>query len=64
MALAPMIGMDGDLVDECARRPLGADQDPDRIGAREGDHAAAAPDLKVADRPLERAGVMGGSSGK
>ena len=54
VTLPPMIGMDGDLVDEGAGRPLGADQDADRIGAREGDHAAAAPDLKVADRPLER----------
>ena len=54
VALSPMIGMDGDLVDERARRPLGADQDADRVGAREGDHAAAAPDLKVADRPFER----------
>ena len=56
MTLSPMIGMDGDLVDEGTRRPLGADQDADRVGAREGDHAAAAPDLKVADRPLERGG--------
>ena len=54
MTLSPVIGMDGDLVDERAGRPLGADQDADRVGAREGDHAAAAPDLKVADRPLER----------
>ena len=54
MTLPPMIGMDGDLVDERTGRPLGADQDADRVGAREGDHAAAAPDLKVADRPLER----------
>ena len=54
MTLSPMIGMDGDLVDEATRRPLCADQDADRVGAREGDHAAAAPDLKVADRPLER----------
>ena len=54
VTLSPMIGMDGDLVDEGTGRPLGADQDADRIGAREGDHAAAAPDLKVADRPLER----------
>ncbi len=48
-----MIGMDGDLVDEGTGGPLGADQDADRIGARERDHAAAAPYLKVADRPLE-----------
>ena len=54
MTLSPMIGMDSDLVDESTGRPLGADQDADRVGAREGDHAAAAPDLKVADRPLER----------
>ena len=54
MTLPPMIGMDGDLVDEGTGRPLGADQDADRVGAREGDHAAAAPDLQVADRPLER----------
>ena len=53
VALPPMVGMDGDLVDEGAGRPLGADQDADRVGAREGDHAAAAPDLEVADRPLE-----------
>ena len=54
MTLSPMIGMDGDLVDEATGRPLCADQNADRVGAREGDHAAAAPDLKVADRPLER----------
>jgi hypothetical protein len=54
MTLSPMIGMDGDLVDERTGRPLGANQDGDRVGAREGDHAAAAPDLEVADRPLER----------
>ena len=53
MTLPPMIGMDGDLVDESAGGPLGADQDADRVRAREGDHAAAAPDLKVTDRPLE-----------
>src|SRR5687768_15974867 len=49
-----MIGMDGDPVDESAGGALGADQDADWVGAREGDHAAAAPDLKVADGPLER----------
>ena len=54
MTLPPMIGMDGDLVNEGPGRPFGADQDADRVGAREGDHAAAAPDLQVADRPLER----------
>jgi hypothetical protein len=54
MTLSPMIGMDGDLVDEGTGRPLGADQDADRVSAREGDHAAAAPDLKVPDRSLER----------
>src|SRR5918999_1012093 len=59
MTLPPMIGMDGDLVDEGTRSPLGADQHADRVGAREGDHAAAAPDLKVADRPLERGGRHG-----
>jgi hypothetical protein len=37
-------------------------QDADRVGAREGDHAAAAPDLKVADRPLERGRRHGGSA--
>ena len=54
MTLSPMIGMDGDCVDEGTGRPLGADQDSDRVGSREGDHEAAAPDLKVADRPFER----------
>ena len=54
MPLPPMIGMDRDLVDERTGWPLGADQDADRVGSREGDHAAAAPDLKVADRALER----------
>ena len=54
MTLPPMIGMDRDLVDKRAVRPFGADQDADRIAAREGDHAAAAPDLKVTDRSLER----------
>jgi hypothetical protein len=46
--------MDGDLVDEGTGRPLAADQDADRVGARERNHAAAAPHLQVADRPLER----------
>ena len=64
MTLSPMIGMDGDLVDEGTGRPLGADQDADRVGAREGDHAAAAPDLKVADRPLERGRRHGRLVGK
>ena len=54
MTLPPMIGMDSDPVDEGTRSPLGADQDADRVGPREGDHAAAAPDLKITDRPLER----------
>src|SRR5262245_12376973 len=54
VALPKMIGMDRNLVDESARRPLGADEDADRVGAREGNHAAAAPDLQVANRPLER----------
>src|SRR4051812_4801034 len=54
MALPEMIRMDRDLVNEGAGRPLGADQDADRVGAREGDHAAAAPDLKLADGSLER----------
>ena len=31
MTLSPMIGMDGDLVDEGTGRPLGADQDADRV---------------------------------
>ena len=64
MTLPPMIGMDGDLVDEGPGRPLGADQDADRVGAREGDHAAAAPDLQVADRPLERGRRHGRLVGK
>ena len=34
MTLSPMIGMDGDLVDERPGRPLGADQDADRVGTR------------------------------
>src|SRR6185312_2947237 len=54
MTLSPMIGMDGDLVDEGTGRPLGADQDADRVGSRKGHHAAAAPDLEVTDRALER----------
>jgi len=33
MTLSPMIGMDGDLVDEGTGRPLGADQDADRVRA-------------------------------
>jgi hypothetical protein len=31
MALSPMIGMNGDFVDECTGRPFGADQDTDRV---------------------------------
>src|SRR4029450_5027462 len=64
MTLSTMIGMDGDLVDEGGRRPFRADQDRDRIGAREGHHAAAAPDLKVADRPLDRLRRHRGLAGK
>ena len=64
MTLSPMIGMDGDLVDEGSRRPLGADQDADRVGTREDNHAAAAPDLKVADRLLERSRRHGRLVGK
>src|SRR5258705_13881973 len=54
MPLAQMIRMDGDLVNEGSGGPLGADQDTDWIRAGESDHAAAAPDLQIADRPLER----------
>jgi hypothetical protein len=64
MTLSPMIGMDGDLVDEGTGRSFGADQDADRVGASEGDHATAAPDLKVADRPLERGRRHGRLVGK
>ena len=64
MTLSPMIGMDGDRVDEGTGGPLGTDQHADRVGAREGDHAAAAPDLKVADRPLERGRRHGRLVGK
>jgi hypothetical protein len=53
MTLSQVIGMDGNPVDEGTGRPLGADQDRNRIGAREGDHAAAAPDLQIPNRPLE-----------
>jgi hypothetical protein len=53
VTLSAMIGMDGDLVNERTQRPLGADEDTDWIGAREGNHAAAAPHLKIADRSLE-----------
>jgi hypothetical protein len=52
--LAAMFGVDGYPVNERRGGPLGADQDPDRFGARKGDHAAAAPDLEIADGPLER----------
>jgi hypothetical protein len=54
MTLPPMIGMDRDLVDKRTGGTLGADQDADRIGAGERDHAAAAPHLQVADRSFER----------
>src|SRR4051812_16275535 len=49
-----MIGMDGDSVDEGTGGALRANQDANRIGPGEGDHAAAAPDLQVTDRSLER----------
>ena len=64
MTLSAMIGMDGDLVEEGPGRPLGADQDADRVRARESDHAAAAPDLQVADRLLERGRRHGRLVGK
>jgi hypothetical protein len=54
MTLSPMIRVDGDFMDERAGRPFGAYHDADRVGARERDHAAAAPDLQVAYRTLER----------
>ena len=54
MTLAQMVGMDGNLLDQRSARALGADQDGNRIGARKRDHAAAAPDLQIADRALER----------
>ena len=54
VTLPSMIGMDGDLVNEGTGRPLGANLDGYRSGARESDHAAAAPDLEVPDRSLER----------
>src|SRR3954471_15393505 len=54
MTLAQMIWMNCEPVDEGRRRSLRANQDGDRVGPREGDHAAAAPDLKVANRSLER----------
>src|SRR3954470_21381083 len=56
MTLAQMIWMNCEPVDEGRRRSLRANQNTDRIGPSEGDHAAAAPDLEVADRPLERRG--------
>ena len=64
MTLSPMVRMDGEPVDERPGRPLGADEDADWVGNREGDHAAAAPDLKSRIDRLNTAGVTGGSSGK
>ena len=54
MTLSSVIGMDRDPVDERAARPLGTDQDGDRIRTGEGHNAAAAPDLQIADRTFER----------
>ena len=56
VTLPPMIGMNGDFVDERGGGALGADQDADRIGAGERNHAAAAPHLQIADRSFERSG--------
>src|SRR5688572_13395124 len=53
MTLSQMLRMHGDLVDERCGSALGTNENADRIGACEGNHAAAAPDLEVADRPLE-----------
>ena len=64
MTLSPMIGMNGDLVNQSTGRAFTADEDANRVGAREGDHAAAAPDLKIADRPLERGRRHGRLAGK
>jgi hypothetical protein len=62
--LSNMIGVDRDLVDEGTCRSLGADQDADRVGASKRNHAAAAPDLKIADRSLERSRRYGRLVGK
>src|SRR4051812_2169145 len=53
MPLPLMVGVHGDLVHERTPGSFGADKDADRVRTRERDHAAAAPDLQVADRPLE-----------
>jgi hypothetical protein len=64
MTLPQMIGMDGDLLDESSGRPLGADQDADRVGSREGDHAAADQTCRSRIDRLNATGVIAGSSGK
>jgi hypothetical protein len=48
-----MVRVYGDPVNESTGRTLSADQDSDRVRTGERDHAAAAPDLQVADGALE-----------
>src|SRR4029079_19094139 len=48
-----MVRVYGDPVNESTGRTLPPDQDSDRVRTGERDHAAAAPDLQVADGALE-----------
>ena len=51
--LAEMIGVHGDAEHERLRRALAADQDADRLLGVEGDHAARAPEVQLANLLLE-----------
>ena len=53
MALAELVGVDRDAVDEGVRRPLAADQDRDGLLGVEGHHAARAPQVQLANLSLE-----------
>jgi len=45
--------MDAQAVDESGSRPLGSEENAHRLAPFERDHAAAAPEVEVADEALE-----------
>ena len=50
---AAVIRVDGDVEHQAGDRlPLGGDEDADRVGTLEGDHAAAGPEVHLPAQPL------------
>ncbi len=64
VTLSPMIRMNGDLVDERRGRPLGADQDADRVGPEKATMQLLHQTWRSRIDRLNATGVIGGSSGK